>query len=640
MLTLRDLQSSKTHQVPPSGIVLGREGGDADITVRDKSVSKHHARLYAMDGEWWLEDLNSANGTFVDDQRISGPVPLGPGIAFTLSNYQFEVTNIGDADSGGDADFGGEKSGPRTRIGGTPLDADGDIEPTAPPPRSAGRGKMAAAMQPKQQPPQPVRPGRSAPPPPPPKRGGPKPRVEADPDFDDGGIDLSPEVAAGSPLAALPKAIAHYMITVPKLLFNPLGTIRNSIEDQKFPPMKGMELLGWALPGLAFTLGLGVAASFVVVLVTAIRGGGFLIGTLITGIVTAIIGAIIGAAVIAFLFHPIFVFIVDRVLKGQSTEKSRTNYLIISIAGTILTSIPAALTVIFTLLVGFLPGSAARVGPIIMLLPMVINVGASLIALAVSYFWFKHFEVYKWVPIVILVLMVLSAVSPLLAMVSAVRVAISGGGGSTTMVATGGGTTATMTMPAGLTAEQQAAYKKAQAAAEKAQKDAQAAIDKAQKDAGTAVKDGTETVKDGGRTVAAAATAVVGKATPMETAAPRATPEDASTRPGGTMVTNPGTPTNPGTTVASNSGTPYQRYASRRDAVEKAIADDPTLLTRDPQLLNAYRNLHTQQTAIRKQIGKGFVAPDDVVTQRLIEAETFEKTGTLVDQIHNHIFKN
>ena len=37
-----------------------------------------------MDGEWWLEDLNSANGTFVDDQKISGPVPLGPGPGGTI----------------------------------------------------------------------------------------------------------------------------------------------------------------------------------------------------------------------------------------------------------------------------------------------------------------------------------------------------------------------------------------------------------------------------------------------------------------------------------------------------------------------------------------------------------------------------
>src|SRR3954468_7755529 len=206
MLTLRDLQSSKTHQIPPAGIVLGREGGDADITVRDKSVSKHHARLYAMDGEWWLEDLNSANGTFVDDQKISGPVPLGPGVAFTLSNYQFEVVKIAGTDAGQEDDangFGGDKSGPRTRVGGNPLDEDGDIaESTAPPP---SRGGAKPKVAPRQQPSSPVKPARSAPPPPPRKSAR---AAAVDDDFEGGDpVDLQADPSlAGNPLTTLPKA--------------------------------------------------------------------------------------------------------------------------------------------------------------------------------------------------------------------------------------------------------------------------------------------------------------------------------------------------------------------------------------------------------------------------------------------------
>ena len=46
VLTIRDLQSQEQFSVPPEGAVLGREGGGAYILVRDKSVSKRHAKVY------------------------------------------------------------------------------------------------------------------------------------------------------------------------------------------------------------------------------------------------------------------------------------------------------------------------------------------------------------------------------------------------------------------------------------------------------------------------------------------------------------------------------------------------------------------------------------------------------------------
>jgi len=53
-------------------------GQDNDIVLGDRFVSAHHLRLRWDGAVWWLEDLNSKNGTFVNRQ------PCAPGRPQTL----------------------------------------------------------------------------------------------------------------------------------------------------------------------------------------------------------------------------------------------------------------------------------------------------------------------------------------------------------------------------------------------------------------------------------------------------------------------------------------------------------------------------------------------------------------------------
>ena len=60
-------------------IVIGR-AEDADVVLEDGEVSRHHARITpASDGDATVEDLDSTNGTFINQNELVGPAHLGPG---------------------------------------------------------------------------------------------------------------------------------------------------------------------------------------------------------------------------------------------------------------------------------------------------------------------------------------------------------------------------------------------------------------------------------------------------------------------------------------------------------------------------------------------------------------------------------
>ncbi|MEO8707224.1 MAG: FHA domain-containing protein, partial [Kofleriaceae bacterium] len=71
--------------------IVGRDS-EAGLVVSRSSVSRSHARLYtAEDGGWWVEDLNSTNGTFVNESRVLRPMPMNDSdqVRFGDAIYKF-----------------------------------------------------------------------------------------------------------------------------------------------------------------------------------------------------------------------------------------------------------------------------------------------------------------------------------------------------------------------------------------------------------------------------------------------------------------------------------------------------------------------------------------------------------------------
>jgi pSer/pThr/pTyr-binding forkhead associated (FHA) protein len=66
------------------GATIGR--AECEVELNDPDVSRRHAVLRQVDGGLGIEDLGSKNGTFVNDRRVSGIVPVGAGDRVRFGN--------------------------------------------------------------------------------------------------------------------------------------------------------------------------------------------------------------------------------------------------------------------------------------------------------------------------------------------------------------------------------------------------------------------------------------------------------------------------------------------------------------------------------------------------------------------------
>jgi len=73
-----------------SGTVIGRNP-ECALVLDDDFASGRHARIFARDGGWFVEDLGSTNGTFLGAERLTPPTRVDAGTALRVGKTVVEL---------------------------------------------------------------------------------------------------------------------------------------------------------------------------------------------------------------------------------------------------------------------------------------------------------------------------------------------------------------------------------------------------------------------------------------------------------------------------------------------------------------------------------------------------------------------
>lgn len=89
-LVIKNPDGSQQEQDVAEQLTIGRAEGN-DLILSEGGVSRKHARFFVEGAELMVEDIGSANGTWVDGEKIAGPTKLSPKSQVVIGDYEIQL---------------------------------------------------------------------------------------------------------------------------------------------------------------------------------------------------------------------------------------------------------------------------------------------------------------------------------------------------------------------------------------------------------------------------------------------------------------------------------------------------------------------------------------------------------------------
>lgn len=81
---------ARAHHFRGLQVLIGRDLA-CDLRLEDKTISARHARLSYRLNQWWVEDLRSRNGTFLNQVQVDDPLVVATGDHLRVGGLVFEI---------------------------------------------------------------------------------------------------------------------------------------------------------------------------------------------------------------------------------------------------------------------------------------------------------------------------------------------------------------------------------------------------------------------------------------------------------------------------------------------------------------------------------------------------------------------
>ena len=88
LVVIYGIDLGRKYNLDKSTLVIGRSS-KADVQIDDRYASSVHARIFSRDGRTYVEDMNSTNGTLLNDATLKGEAELLDGDIVRIGDTEF-----------------------------------------------------------------------------------------------------------------------------------------------------------------------------------------------------------------------------------------------------------------------------------------------------------------------------------------------------------------------------------------------------------------------------------------------------------------------------------------------------------------------------------------------------------------------